>query len=171
MTTKIEWADATINPVVGCTHCSPGKYLFLAGNGNPNWKGGRTIASNGYVLIRCPEHPNADRRGYIYEHRMVASQKLGRPLKTSEIVHHIDGNKLNNSPENLSVEESIAAHQYRHRTSQKNLRLPGEENPIIECACGCGKTFCKYDGTGRPRRFISGHNLHGRTKHGVQYKN
>ncbi len=24
MTTKIEWADATINPVVGCSHCSPG---------------------------------------------------------------------------------------------------------------------------------------------------
>lgn len=24
MSTKIEWADATINPVVGCSHCSPG---------------------------------------------------------------------------------------------------------------------------------------------------
>ena len=24
MTTKIEWCDATVNPVVGCSHCSPG---------------------------------------------------------------------------------------------------------------------------------------------------
>ena len=40
---------------------------------------------------------------------------------------------------------------------------------IIECACGCGITFLKYDSTGRPRRFISGHNSWG-NKHGLGYK-
>ena len=28
------------------------KYLFPKGKNNPMWKGGRSISSNGYVLIR-----------------------------------------------------------------------------------------------------------------------
>lgn len=38
-----------------------------------------------------------------HEHRVVAEQMLGRPLKRNEIVHHIDGNKHNNDPSNLQV--------------------------------------------------------------------
>jgi hypothetical protein len=36
-------------------------------------------------------------------HRLVAEQKLGRKLRPGEVVHHIDGNKLNNDPSNLQV--------------------------------------------------------------------
>lgn len=38
-----------------------------------------------------------------HTHRIVAEQKLGRKLEKGEIVHHIDGNKRNNSPDNLMV--------------------------------------------------------------------
>lgn len=34
---------------------------------------------------------------------MVAERMLGRKLKPGEVVHHIDGNKRNNAPENLMV--------------------------------------------------------------------
>ena len=38
-----------------------------------------------------------------HTHRVVAEEKLGRPLKKGEVVHHIDGNKRNNDPSNLMV--------------------------------------------------------------------
>jgi hypothetical protein len=43
-------------------------------------------------------------------HRQVAESKIGRPLAEGEVVHHIDGNKLNNHPDNIAVLESQAVH-------------------------------------------------------------
>jgi len=39
----------------------------------------------------------------IFEHRYIMEKILGRKLKKREKIHHIDGNGLNNSPENLVV--------------------------------------------------------------------
>ena len=49
-----------------------------------------------------------------HEHRKVAEEILGRPLQKGEIVHHIDGDKLNNAPENLMVLSSQAEHARLH---------------------------------------------------------
>jgi hypothetical protein len=54
-----------------------------------------------------------------HEHRVVAEQKLGRKLITGEIVHHIDGDKLNNDPSNLEV-LTAAEHMRRH-----GIGIPG----------------------------------------------
>ena len=85
--------------------CSPkckGQYL-QAGNRSPNWRGGRKITSSGYVLLYCPIAVGANPTGYILEHRLVLQGVLGRPMKTTEAVHHKDGNRANNHPENLKV--------------------------------------------------------------------
>lgn len=118
----------------------------------------RTISDDGYVLLWQPDNPSSDIRGYIYEHKFVMETILGRRILKTEHVHHIDENKQNNDPKNLEV-VSKAYHRYLHRKSRSRLRLPGEENPEIVCGCGCGITMLKYDIVGRPRKFLSGHNM------------
>lgn len=49
-----------------------------------------------------------------HEHRTVAEEKLGRPLLDGEVVHHIDGDKRNNDPNNLIVFPSQADHARWH---------------------------------------------------------
>jgi len=63
---------------------------------------GGYINRHGYICILKPDHPNAC-RGYVYEHRYVMEQKLGRLLTSNEIVHHKDGNKTNNKISNLEI--------------------------------------------------------------------
>lgn len=76
---------------------------FCKGEQNVHWKGGKRFSSEGYVLIRMPDHPNANSGGYVLEHRLVMSQTLGRTLHKFEQVHHINGNKQDNRPENLEL--------------------------------------------------------------------
>lgn len=124
-----------------------------------NWKGGRSVASNGYVLIYVgKDHHLADVRGYAYEHRLVAEQKLGRPLRKGEIPHHINGVKTDNRPQNIEVVESEFAHRVEHRMLKSGRQLPHEPNPFVTCLCGCGEMFARFDSGGRPREYVSGHN-------------
>ena len=126
---------------------------------NPNWRGGRVVDPRGYVLIRVGvNHHLADVRGYAYEHRLKAEKKLGRRLRKGEEVHHDDERKGNNRPRNLIVAKSKAEHRALHR-KRKDLRNPGQPNPWIKCKCGCGARLKKFDETGRPRRYVSGHNM------------
>jgi len=124
----------------------------------------RTVSPDGYVLLWMPDHHLADVRGYVYEHRLVAEQKLGRPLLPDEIVHHVNEVIADNRSENIEVLPSIAYHRLRHRKPGSILRLPDEPNLVVACECNCGVLFEKYDQVGRPRRFVSGHNM--RMRHG-----
>lgn len=82
-----------------------------SGPGHTNWKGGRIVDKDGYVLLWTPGHPNARKHThYVFEHRLVMEEKLGRYLEPDEVVHHRNRDRQDNDPANLSLFASNAAH-------------------------------------------------------------
>lgn len=73
-----------------------------SGSKNPKWKGGYRI-KEGYIQLLCPSHPAASGIGYVYEHRLVVEENIGRYLITDEHIHHINGIKTDNRIENLQI--------------------------------------------------------------------
>lgn len=55
-----------------------------------------------------------------HTHRQVVEEMIGRPLKPGEVVHHIDGDKRNNSRENLMLFASQAEHARWHSQNDPN---------------------------------------------------
>lgn len=90
-----------------------------------------------YKLIRCEEHPFANKDGFVFEHRLVAEKYLlnennseiingKKYLSPNFSVHHIDFDKSNNSPENLLV-MTKSKHKSLHNSIKK------EENFLNYC--------------------------------------
>ena len=50
----------------------------------------------------------------VYSHRKVVEERIGRSLRSDEIVHHIDADKSNNASSNLYVFKSRSAHRKAH---------------------------------------------------------
>lgn len=115
------------------TFCSRRCYSAdMAGTGNPKWRGGRTV-TGGYAYVYAPDHPCNTRHGYVLEHRLVMEAELGRLLLPTETVHHIDGNTLNNVPENLMLMTEEAEHRRlhaRYRTRDHLGRFSGHQDMV-----------------------------------------
>lgn len=65
----------------------------------------------------------------VHTHRLVAEKMLGRKLRKGEVVHHIDENKRNNSPENLMVFKNQSEHAEWHARNKKEV-VPNEVQSI-----------------------------------------
>lgn len=117
------WANHTPRPIITCAVCDKkfsvrpsradkAKYCCYEchqiGEGR---KGGAVRGEQVKALSEGKAYKKTKQR---HTHRVVAEQKIGRLLLPGEVVHHIDGNKLNNDPSNLEVLSSQAEHARLH---------------------------------------------------------
>lgn len=95
----------------------------------PDWT--KISTSSGYPVIYCPDHQRAWSTGYIYLHRVVMEQHLGRLLTKDEIVHHRNENTMDNRLENLEL-----------TTQSKHAKYHIKPAKVMELKCDeCGKGF------------------------------
>lgn len=92
---ECRWADVRSRDSYGRYLNSEG-YIVL----NKNWSQrppSKGLNADGYVRL------NLRKSGRVLEHRHVMEQELGRPLRSDETVHHKNGVKTDNRPENLEL--------------------------------------------------------------------
>jgi len=73
---------------------------YQQGRNSANYQRGITL-NNGRVYVYRPTHPRRSVRGYVLRSRIVMENLIGRCLTPIEVVHHLDLNRLNDSPSNL----------------------------------------------------------------------
>lgn len=77
---------------------------------------------NNYRALKYPEHPDADKDGNVYEHRLIAMINAGRLLEPDEELHHRNEIRHDNWPHNLVICRDSKEHQRRHRMSNRRLK-------------------------------------------------
>ncbi len=103
-----------------CLSCSK------KGKLNKSWKGGRHKSIAGYIYILKPDHPRANKfhDRYVAEHQLVWEKAHNQLLPEGYLIHHLNGIKDDNRPENL-----VALQPKRHST---RTRLDIAEQRIRE---------------------------------------
>jgi hypothetical protein len=88
--------------------------------------GSRRKETNGYIKVKQPDCP-VNHRGWVYEHIYIVWKHTGIEIKHPMCVHHIDGDRTNNNPNNLVVCPDRAYHHLLHRR-EKALEVVGDPN-------------------------------------------
>lgn len=128
-----------------CSRVCAGKDLSQRqlGAANARWRGGETVTKHsggGYIKELSPGHPYRDAGGYVMQHRLVMEKVIGRYLLPTERVHHKNGDRQDNRPENLELWTGVDATKkdpHGVRVVDKVLDLierltPGERNRVSE---------------------------------------
>ena len=88
------------------------------GKNHSGWKGGRGLKS-GYWTVYNPDHPRTSNIRRVWEHLLIMEKHIGRYIKKSEPIHHIDFNRQNNKIENLYLCKDSSEHQRLSKSVNK----------------------------------------------------
>lgn len=101
------------------------------GNKSPAWKGGITHTAQGYIEERYAPYKHKT------QHRLVMEKHLGRKLKNSEHIHHINGMKTDNRIENLELHTASSHNSLEHKLHPEKYHYFKKGNPPPPHKNGC----------------------------------
>ena len=87
------------------------------GDKNGKWKGGHYKMSNGYVVVLSPDHKRASKSGYVMRSILVWEKANSKQLPDGWIIHHKNGRKDDDRPENLEAKPESEHKSFHARKS------------------------------------------------------
>lgn len=84
------------------------------------------LTHHGYWVIRIPHHPRADPHGWVLLHIVLVEVMVGAGLPPGTVVHHLTGERSNNSPWNLYLMRGQGEHVRIHAIERRRDPLQME---------------------------------------------
>ena len=127
-----------VKPNVGARFCGRACWsAFSQGEYAPNWQGGLAWKkkNDGYMVRTCRGHHRATSQNRVYDHILIVEQAMGKPLRRTAEVHHVNENKEDNRNCNLVVCHDDAYHKLLH-AKRRRILAAGDLNHKKCCRCG-----------------------------------
>ena len=96
---------------------------------------GVRLTEQGYAAVRGRRPATGSR----LEHRVVVARILGRPLPRKAVIHHVNGDRTDNRPQNLVVCENAGSHNLLHMRTRIRAAGGNPNTDVLCCRCGLAK--------------------------------